>query len=308
MQIGTCRLLLADRCPVAIQSVLDVKDDTPLPKGSSNERVFHRSILILTPERALKFTATSKERHFIWLTALSFLSASSQGMADLETPSPEQPPQLPRPPSQEPVVGFRRTPIRDSIRVSKTKSRPSMGPHSFSSPPSETAFTHIPPVALEDLEPDSEEAAEPPQVPRVAAHARKRSSTGPRPVPLSAFHSYPSHPIAASSVDLHGPTARDKYEKHPSSSRRGSGPATSQFPMTQGLNESSIVPNNFFDAVGTVRMEAFVDNKENRKEEKRRLKESRSYRTRQGKKKDLSYWGMADAAGRSKGEDPFRGF
>ena len=301
----------ANLCLVAIQSVLDVKDDTPLPKNSSNERVFHRSILILTPERALKFTATSKERHYIWLTALSFLSASSQGMADLDTPSPEQPPQLPHPPSQEPAVGFRRAPIRDSIRVSKAKSRPSMGPHSFSSPTSETGFTSIPPVALEDLEPDSEEAAEPPQVPRVAAHARKRSSTGPRPVPLSAFHSYPIHPIAASSVDLHGPTARDKYEKYGPSSRRGSGPATIQSPMAPGLGEASIVPNNFFDAVGTVRMEAFVDKKENWTEEKRRPKETRSYRTRQGKKKDMSYWGMSEAAGddsKAKGDDPFRGF
>ena len=295
--------------PVAIQSVLDVKDDTPLPKGASNEPIFNRSILILTPTRALKFTTTSKERHYIWLTALSFLSASSQGVADLETPSPEQQPEsIPRPPSREPFIGVRRTPIRDSIRISKAKSRPSIGPHSLSSPPSDTGFINSAAVALEDIEPDSEEAAEPPQIPRVAAHSRKRSSTGPRPAPLSAFHNYPSPAVAASSIDLHGPTARDKYEKFSATSRSGSGPATAQSTMT----DASVVPNNFFDAVGTVRMEAFVEKKENRRGEKKEPKEARSYRSKQGKKKNMmSYWGVSEAAGgeaRRKAEDPFRGF
>ncbi|KFY08583.1 hypothetical protein V492_06101, partial [Pseudogymnoascus sp. VKM F-4246] len=57
---------------LTIQSVLDVKDDNAAPKGVNN--IFNRSILILTPARALKFTATSRERHYIWLTALSFLA------------------------------------------------------------------------------------------------------------------------------------------------------------------------------------------------------------------------------------------
>lgn len=60
------------QCTVTIQSVLDVKDDNPAPKGMTP--VFNRSILILTPQRALKFTASSSERHYVWLTALSFLS------------------------------------------------------------------------------------------------------------------------------------------------------------------------------------------------------------------------------------------
>jgi hypothetical protein len=32
---------------------------------------------VLTPQRALKFTALTIERHYVWLTALSFLSHSS---------------------------------------------------------------------------------------------------------------------------------------------------------------------------------------------------------------------------------------
>ncbi|KAL9126184.1 MAG: hypothetical protein Q9217_004728 [Psora testacea] len=300
---------------LAIQSVLDVKDDTPLPKGSTNEAIFDRSILILTPERALKFTATSKERHYIWLTALSFLSASNQGATDLATTAPEQQANFPRPPSMEPAVSYRRTPIRDSIRVSKAKSRPWPIPRSFSSPRSEEGSTTGPPSLPQiDYERVSEDAAEAPQVPRVAAHARKRSSTGPRPAPLSAYHSYPSDPVGiASNLDLQQPTAREKYERYRPYSRRNSGQATTvPSTITRRTTEPSIVPNNFFDAVGTVRMEAFVDNrKENRREEKRREKEAKSGRNRQGRKKDMSYWGVSGGMrGEAKWrkEDPFSEF
>ena len=297
--------------------MLDVKDDRPLPKGAAQEAVFDRSILILTPERALKFTATSKERHYIWLTALSFLSASTQGMTGLgeRTPSPEQQQQkYPRPPSQEPVVGLRRAPIRDSIRISKSKSRPSMGPHSFSSPPTDLGFTHVPTMSFEDAGGPSEEAAEPPQVPRIAAHARKRSSTGPRAIPLSALQNYPYGPIGvASSIDLHAPTARERYEKNRPWSPNGSGPGTAQTTMTRRTTESNIIPNDYFDAVGTVRMEAFVDSKEIRREEKKPDREARNPKAKQGRKKDMAYWGVAGSStgmdsGSRRSEDPFRGF
>lgn len=302
---------------MAIQSVLDVKDDKPLPKGAAHEAVFDRSILILTPERALKFTATSKERHYIWLTALSFLSASTQGMTGLDerTPFPEQQEaKYPRPPSREPVVGLRRGPIRDSIRISKSKSRPSMGSHSFSSPPTDLGFTHVPPMSFEDAGRPSEEAAEPPQVPRIAAHARKRSSTGPRAIPLSALQNYPHGPIGVgSSIELNAPTVRERYEKNRPWSRRSAGPATAPTSMMQRTTESNVIPNDYFDAVGTVRMEAFVDNKEIRREERKRDREARSQKAKQGRKKDMAYWGVAgssagrdSASGRS--EDPFRGF
>ncbi|KAK6539597.1 hypothetical protein TWF694_009806 [Orbilia ellipsospora] len=71
-----------------IQSVLDVKDDTPPPKGVT---LFNRSILILTPARALKFTAATQERHYIWLMALSFLAHSSQSPANGLTLPPALP-------------------------------------------------------------------------------------------------------------------------------------------------------------------------------------------------------------------------
>jgi len=68
--------------------------------------------------------------------------------------------------------------------------------------------------------------------------------------------------------------------------------------------------------VGTVRMEAFIDKSENEVPDKKKAKsENRSYRTRQGNKKNMSYWGVAESMGNSsmgreprRAEDPFRGF
>lgn len=314
-----------------IQSVLDVKDDTPLPKNAGPQSAFDRSILILTPQRALKFTAVSRDRHYIWLTALSFLSHSARGMDDLASPPPLPQQEYQPPPSQEPSAGFRRTPVRDSIRIAKDKARPNLGAHSFSSPiggNAEERKIQDNILAWGNREAESEDAAEPPQVPRVAAHARKRSSTGPRPVPLSAFHSYPTNGAAvASSSSLTAPTSRDKYDRFMPRSRGASrsGPNSAHATMTRRVvtdpNRDSyiapppVVPDNFFDPVGTMRMEAFVRNStienaipELTKEEARKAKkEGRSYRTRQGRKKDMSYWGVGESAAGSK-EDPFTGF
>ncbi|OBT50941.1 hypothetical protein VE04_09653 [Pseudogymnoascus sp. 24MN13] len=102
---------------LTIQSVLDVKDDNAAPKSVNN--LFNRSILILTPARALKFTATSRERHYIWLTALSFLAHSSQAIPEVMAPHP--------PPIEsgnfdilrQNGARLQKQPIRDSIRVAK---------------------------------------------------------------------------------------------------------------------------------------------------------------------------------------------
>ena len=317
-----------------IQSVLDVKDDTPLPKNASSQSAFDRSVLILTPQRALKFTAVSRERHYIWLTALSFLT--TQGMEDLSSPPPLPQQEYQPPPSQEGNSSFRRAPVRDSIRIAKARSRPSLGAHSFSSPIGEVEkqILQNTPMAWADRDVDSEDAAEPPQVPRTAMHARKRSSTGPRPVPLSSLHSYPAHGNGTvSSSSLQGPTSRDKYDRFMPSSRgaSASGPSTTDITMTHStsntnrdsyIGPSPVVPDNFFDPAGTMRMEAFVVGRsENvpleraQTDHARAKKEARSYRTRQGRKKDLSYWGVAESAGpseaqgaRMREEDPFTGF
>src|ERR1700759_4611060 len=122
---------------VVIQSVLDVRDDTPLPKNHGIAEPFNRSILILTPARALKFTATSRDRHYTWLTALSFLAHSpllAPGLASL--PDPPQEPTEAELASHARGPSLQRAGIRDSVRIAKDKARPNPGARMILSGPS----------------------------------------------------------------------------------------------------------------------------------------------------------------------------
>ena len=238
---------------VIIQSVLDVKDETPLPKAAHMSVPFGRSILILTPQRALKFTAATRERHHVWLAALSFLS-SNVGIKELVD--------LPLVPSHEyqaihsqhSAAFLRRNPIRDSIRVAKNKARPTLGRgkgHAYSSPNISVRKDNSPVTntSFEHVEEEAEEAAEPPYVPRMTVHTRKRSNTGPKPVaihPLSSFRSFSSS----------GPP-RDEYRIGTALSSSSLGNGGSAF----GGVGSQSGSGNFFDTVGTVRMAAFVEGK-----------------------------------------------
>ena len=224
-------------------------------------------------------------------------------MDDLASPPALPGQEYPSLPWQEPLAGFRRTSTRDL----KVKPRPSLGAHSYSSPIGsiEQEIVEGARFAWEDGGAESE-AAEPPQVHRVAAHARKRSSTGPRPVPLTAFHSYPNNVMAgASSSSLQGLTSREKYDGYKPRSQAGSAAITTE----TRIAAFPVVPDNFSDsAAGTVRMEAFVDRKEN----EYGLGRGKNHRTKQGApQKDMNVWGV-DAPGASsarvKGEDPFTGF
>ena len=208
------------------------------------------------------------------------------------------------------MTGFRRTPIQDPISVAKVKPRPPIGAHSYSSPIDaiEQEIIEGAKIAWQDEEVESDDAAEPPQVYRVTAQARKRSSTGPRPVPLSAFHNYPNNPMAvASSSSLQGPTSREKYDRYTPHAQVASGVNTRHSTLTRHITESTlaappVVPDNFFDTASTVRMEAFVDRNEKGR--------GKSHGSRQGRKKDVSFWGL-DAPGASSGlgsQDPFTGF
>ena len=223
-------------------------------------------------------------------------------------------------PSQEPLTGFGPTGIHESVRTAKIKARPSVGVHSYSSPTGLIGQEIIEGVKLpwEDEEAESDNAAEPPQVHRVAAHARKRSNTGPRPGPLSAFYSYPnSSMVVASSCSLQCPTSREKYDRYTPQLQVGSGINPTHSTLIRGLTESSnaqspVVPDNFFDSAATIRMEAFIDGKE---KECVLSTRGKSYGARQGRKKDVNFWGFDASAARSamgsskfKGEDPFTGF
>ncbi|KAL8967641.1 MAG: hypothetical protein Q9183_002819 [Haloplaca sp. 2 TL-2023] len=305
---------------VTIQSVVDVRDNTPLPKGSGLGDVPGRSILILTPQRALKFTASSRERHSVWMTALSFLSHSSLGLDELATIPP-----VPQAEYQQlyPQIssGARRSP-RDSLKLAKAGERPALQARNITAP---TANVRRDVVAKEkehdEVHESVSDAAEPPLIPRVSSHNRKRSNTGPRPSLQSAFNSFPAHRGSFSSApNVKPPAPRDISA---SVTRGFQGLSSRPSSMTRHMSETAptqpeAVRNDFFDAVGTVRMEAFVDKTESNVAAA--SKPAGSYRTRQGRKKDLSYWGIMNQASSEdvaapqvgkptwRSEDPFQGF
>lgn len=293
---------------MTIQSVLDVKDDNPSPKSAGAPSLFDRSILILTPARALKFTATSSERHYVWLTALSFLAHSSQAVPESISPQlPRQRSDLKRELAPSYAAQLRK-PIRDSSRVAKgkTTSNPSGSASVISSQSRHTGASTQGGDSLLDAETFYArkqasalgEAASPPTVPlfvdrdRNAPHSRRENSSLP-----STTHSYGQHhrkrsnttngrippplsfrPTAISSERAtgtgHTPNSPStagvsiagssefwgsergalspKMFPHASSQHDRSSARTSEVSSRTGAG------NNFFDAVGTVRMEAFI--------------------------------------------------
>lgn len=307
---------------LTIQSVLDVRDDTPLPKNSGLQSNLGRSILILTPQRALKFTAPNRERHYIWLTALSFLSHSTLGTEDLPA-IPAVPRTEYRLPSMQAHGRARRSP-RDSISIAKSKERPILQARNYTAPTVATANKAFAEDSTYSQTNESVlDAAEPPPIPRVSAHARKRSNTGPRPSLPNAFYSFPAHLGIPSSQHARSATPPD-IVRSVTRGFQGSMSGSSSAPYTAGpaMAQAPPIRNDFFDAVGTVRMEAFIDNSKQEASEAAKGKSlpRSSYRTRQGRKKDMSYWGIMGGTSspeRSgpqgkkpewKVEDPFRGF
>ncbi|KAK6813447.1 Meiotic cell cortex C-terminal pleckstrin homology [Aspergillus parasiticus SU-1] len=223
---------------LTIQSVLDVKDDNPLPKGFDPQNQFNRSILILTPERALKFTATTIERHYVWLTALSFLSHSAMGLHDLAALPP-----IPREEfaSSAPTATLRRNPIRDSIKIAKGRPRPR--------PRGKRAFKYPEPVPELPAEVDMADAADPPTIPRFSNHSRKRSNTTPRIPMIRSFSNQGTVPLM--------PPTQGAFEAYaPPTTNSG------QSTVSGRTSEASVRTGNYFDAIGTVRMEAFIDQTE----------------------------------------------
>ncbi|KAF7552373.1 hypothetical protein G7046_g7425 [Stylonectria norvegica] len=272
--------------PVTIQSVLDVKDENAAPKGVAP--VFDRSILILTPQRALKFTAISADRHYIWLTALSFLAHSSQAVPEIVTVAQPQIKHAPLllPEFEAPQQSkLKRGGIRDSIRLAKGRTGfTKAGPPSIPSIPSipsvpssqmgDVASFRIPEpvegVSSNHSREISQDAAEPPFIPRFhdrsapsMVHGRKRSNTGghvPPPLSFRGFsgpvgggpHHNATNSTAGASIGTAG--SSDIYQSQPSSNTTWAMSQTA----SQRTSEASSRPSNFFDAIGTMRMEAFI--------------------------------------------------
>ncbi|UNI20754.1 hypothetical protein JDV02_006814 [Purpureocillium takamizusanense] len=343
---------------LTIQSVLDVKDDNPAPKVMPN--VFNRSILILTPQRALKFTATSAERHYLWLTALSFLAHSSQAVPDIPAPQPQvkqqAQPQQPLPEFDMPRTRFKRGGIRDSIRLAKGKTNAGrMGTSSVPSIPSipsapssrmgeMTSFRQpdLSPVASGHSREESRDAAEPPFIPRftersngTAAHGRKRSNTGGHVAPPLSFRGFSGPAGTGANHNSSGSTANasvgtagssDVYQSQASSNTTWG----MSHPPSQRTSEASSRPGgNFFDAIGTVRMEAFIsplafsqfndypdEQDEFRHTMRRRSKEIRRRNSRSRHREPNGHrGGRSDHYGRGRTmdedyfkDDPFKGF
>lgn len=265
---------------MVIQSVLDVKDDNPPPKGYT--QIFNRSILILTPERALKFTATSAERHYLWLTSLSFLAHSQQAVPDLlpitnvAAPVPTMS-SAPAFDMDKPKV--KRGGIRDSIRLTKGKNPNFVGRNGDYklNAKEESDFpenNYIPQVPHHrEL---SKEAAEPPFIPRfhernqervheranqAVVHGRKRSNTGgniPPPLSFRGFSGPGSSSYHTTNSSIAGNSIGTAASSDIYQSQASSGPTWAMSSVRTSEASSQPPSNNFFEALGTVRMEAFI--------------------------------------------------
>lgn len=286
---------------LVIQSVLDVADNCPPPR---NETLFNRSILILTPARALKFTTVSRERHYLWLTALSFLAHSNSPIPDIGS-MPPVPPTMEEPVARQQGATLRRSRVQDSVRLAKGKANPVMQRYASQNEP----IPDLPTLAgFERPVPDS---ASPPSIPRGPYHGRKRSSTGPgAPPPSVPFRSF-SHQHVPS---IYSNGSSDMY----SAAAPPSVPSSVYNPNSGVISSrtseaSNSTRHHFFDTMGTVRMEAFIDNALGDP----KMAGQYPNRPRHTRRRGSSQWSAStrDQSNRSGGlfddfdsHDPFRGF
>ncbi|KAM0719310.1 hypothetical protein Q7P37_005215 [Cladosporium fusiforme] len=244
---------------LAIQAVLDVADETPLPKRPELATAFHRSILILTPSRALKFTAINAERHAMWMNALSFLAEPDQVQLP---PLPVAPPipdqfQTPTIAKRPRSPSFGRSHLRDSVRIAKGKQ-----PHLLRSVSAQNASAaDIPDIPGPHALSQDDQGADFPCIPRLYSntnrHQRKRSNTGTSPnlaPPLAGLRSLSSTAIPSSSSSNYCFNGSGSSKADPPSK---SSQSDSCRPSINPLAQPDAF--NFFDAMGTVRMQAFVD-------------------------------------------------
>lgn len=231
------------------------------------------------------------ERHYLWLTALAFLAHSQQAVPDMISPA-APPPMGPistklAPNFGPPPPGKSRKPgIRDSIMLKKGKTPTVPQNVPVTSDQLDEAFTFKPdtfakaPTHQREL---SRDVAEPPLVPRVherstervheranqvVLHGRKRSNTGGHTGPPLSFRGF-SSPIQSSYHNSTNSTAGNSVagnsvittgssEPYQPSSNGHSTWAMSTVGSQRTSEASSRPGHNFFEAIGTVRMEAFI--------------------------------------------------
>ncbi|KAI5807997.1 meiotic cell cortex C-terminal pleckstrin homology-domain-containing protein [Peziza echinospora] len=314
--------LLTKNNTVPIQSVLDVKDDTPLPRGTSPTPVFNRSILILTPARALKFTACSKERHYVWLTALSFLSHSAQeadGLLSLPPPMPFEYEQMEQqqaqptptriftehdayPPPPPPIRA------RDSIRLAKSK-KPDNN--------SQSSGLNIRKSGKVKEHVREDSFAMPPSIPRYPGqHVRRRSNTGSRPPNNRSF----TAPFSSNSSYNGSMTTSDSIY-YGNGVVGGIGIISGNTSVTNGSGVGTGLVGGWDAPVGTVRMAAFVDSPKSKSEfddDSLYSGQSNSYQIRRDRPRKEQWGGPSGNSSQFyprmddddffSNNDPFRGF
>jgi Meiotic cell cortex C-terminal pleckstrin homology len=178
-----------------VTGVLDVKDDAPLmtsPSGTTlSTPVHNRSIVVLTPTQAIKFTAVSRERHISWLTALNFLVHNDP--ADLIIPRGLSPSNGSWREPMHPAPGTAGS-ISSSQATSLHQYLPNIPQHTFQPFPYNVTKNPLPDFAPAQKEETSplgykyrveDEYATPPSVPRIPTgrrfEGRERSGSGSAP-------------------------------------------------------------------------------------------------------------------------------
>jgi len=141
---------------VQIEAVRVVTDDNPMPPG-----LHRKSLIILTPGRAVKFTAATGQRHETWFNALSYLLLRTDGTLDNAedggdatltredvdefNPGYGKPAVRPHGPPSLSSYNSRTTrnesPVRQSVRLSMN--HPTLVPESTSSRPSQGTFSRL---------------------------------------------------------------------------------------------------------------------------------------------------------------------
>lgn len=256
----------------------------------------------MTPARALKFTAASRERHYLWLTALSFLAHSNSPIPELG-PAPPAPPPVEEISHKPSGATLRRSHVRDSVRLAKDKANPATQRYASSKAEPMPDF-----YSRGHVDRPVPDAASPPTIPRGPYHGRKRSSTGPGAPPPSVPYRSFSHQHVPS---IYSSGSSDMYNMQPPSVPSSVYNPQSVIASTRTSEASTSTRQHFFDSMGTVRMEAFIDNSLNDRT-------GTAAKSRMGRRRGNSQWSSSTNDPQRAGglyedflyesNDPFRGF
>ncbi|KAL5429013.1 hypothetical protein PMIN05_010867 [Paraphaeosphaeria minitans] len=152
-----------------------------------------------------------------------------------------------------------------------------------------------------------EESADPPTIPRGPLHSRKRSSTGPlAPRPTQTFRSFSHQPVPS----VYSSGSSDMYSSRQPPSVPSSVYNPNSVIASTRTSEASTSTRPFFDTMGTMRMEAFIDDSLGKDPSQRVLQSSSrpKHRRRRGSQWSVNEASRAGGAYEDIMNDPFREF